>query len=204
MNDKVAVYFDGTEAFICGAWGNFKVGELERIEMDLDETDFDLGEGNYVFGVIYNHGYDEMPPYWELVFLKFEPQGRGIMRNAMNEINPYYVGSPRFLLAIAMDVKSDRLHEGYLDSCEDFTPAEQEATTAAWLASTGCIDPPEEPEVQNPGLRNWIRHCRLTLGSVLANSKLGLPFDPTVPIGLGKSEALLTVAKIDHKFGVMK
>ena len=103
-----------------------------------------------------------------------------------NTFNPDYIGgSYAYLAAIVGNTLQDRIATGETVAAPHLTDRDVEALDAALLASTGCIDPPEEPEVQNSVLQSWIRHCRLPLGSTLANSKRTHPFNPT---------GLLTVA----------
>lgn len=110
-----------------------------------------------------------------------------------NTFNPDYIGgSYAYLAAIVTNTLRDRIETGETVAAPYLTDRDAEALDAALLASTGCIDPPEDPEVQNSVLRTWIHHCRLPLGSTLANSKCARPFDPTAP-------GLLTVAPMSGR-----
>lgn len=122
----------------------------------------------------------------------------------LNRLDKHFFPASKWEATIRLIALEDLEEKYYSEESLVYTEAEWEAMENALFASTGCIDPVETPEPQNPMLQAWIRHCRLPLGSTRPGSKLGLPFDPTIPIGQGKSEALLKVANIDHRFGGAK
>jgi len=81
---EVEIFFlsTGELPFICGAKGHVTIDMLAEIEKDCEENAkdiFDQGDGSYLFLARHNdaqigdEGRVEVPAYWELDFICFEP-----------------------------------------------------------------------------------------------------------------------------------
>jgi len=73
-------YLSGDDPFIFGVNGRVTVAELNSILSDAQDSElFDHGDGDYLCAASYNeaqtgeYGVIEIPAYWELSVLHFEP-----------------------------------------------------------------------------------------------------------------------------------
>jgi hypothetical protein len=91
-------YLKDDAPFVCGVSGRICIDNLIKIENELTEYDFELGDGSYLFATNYvpaetDGPHTICPAYWDLTLVEFRPihQKRMMMETT---INSYLVRTP--------------------------------------------------------------------------------------------------------------